>query len=278
MGEGFVTFRETLEAALVVGILARYAAPSLRSFIWAGVGSAVVLSIAGAWVLHRLASAHILWEIGLSFSAAGLLVSMVVWMQRRSGTLRQELQTAAQVTEGWLLFGTSLFAVLREGLETAIFLRALWQMQQSLSWVGGIVGLLVAVLLGLSLFLYGRRVPLRPFFRVTSVLLLLMAAGMAAYGAHELLELLSSHWAWAEALEEAKAWTLFPPTSGPPKAYAWAYTFHEGLYYPLLHHKGWLGGIFHALLGWRATMSWTELGVWLLTFGLGFWLWRKANR
>ncbi|MDW8058095.1 MAG: FTR1 family protein [Bacteroidia bacterium] len=275
MSEAFVTFREALEAALIVGILARYVPQRERTWLWGGIFSAIGVSIAAAIALAKLSAIHQAWEVIFSILAAGMLIYMVVWMQRRGASLSSELREAAKTSAGWLLFSLSFTAVLREGLETVLFLRTLWAMQQKLSWIGGILGVFVAVALGVLLFWYGKRVPLRPFFQVTSVLLLLIAAGMAAYAAHELLEMLESRYEWAEELAEAKAWSLFPPRTEVPQDYAWAYTFQEGQYFPPFHHKGWIGGIVHAFTGWRASMSWVEVIVWGLTLSGGLYLWRR---
>lgn len=276
MSEGLVTFREALEAVLVVGILVRYAPVPQRAYVWGGVLLAVLVSWLGAWLLHSIAIANTLWEVALSFLAAAMLIYMVVWMRKRGATESRYLQGLAQSQGGFVLLFASFLAVAREGLETVIFLRALWHMQSSLSWVGGIMGLFVALGLGLLIFGLARRVPLRKFFNLSSVLLLLIAAGMASYAVHELIELLEGHYPWAAALAEAKAWSLFPPKTAIDPAHAWAYTYHEGRFYPPLHHKGWIGALLHALTGWRASMAWVEVGTWLLTFGAGLWFWYKA--
>jgi len=278
VSEAFVTFRETLEAALVVGILARYVAPSERFYLWGGVLTAVGASLGAAWVLSRVLTGHALWEMGVSAVAAALLLYMVVWMKHRSASLSHELREAAQTQAGWMLFGLAFFAVAREGLETVLFLRALWQMQTGFSWAGGLLGVALAMALGLLVFVGSRRVPLRPFFNFTSIFLLLLAAGMAAYAMHELIELLEGRYTWAEELAEAKAWTLFSPVAKPPTDWAWAYTCLEGECFPPLHHKGWVGGLLHALVGWRASMTWAEVATWASTFVVGLWLWSRPAR
>lgn len=278
MGEAFVTFRETLEAALVVGILARYAAQPERTYLWSGVFTAIGVSLVAAWILSQMAAGHVLWEIAISAAAAVMLLYMVVWMKHRSASLSHELREAAQTRARWMLFSLAFFTVAREGLETVLFLRALWQMQASFSWAGGLVGVILAMGLGLLVFAGSRRVSLRPFFNITSIFLLLLAAGMAAYAMHELLELLEGRYIWAEELAEAKAWNLFPPVRVPPADRAWSYTCLEGQCFPPLHHKGWMGGLLHALVGWRASMTWAEVAVWGLTFATGLVLWSRPLR
>ncbi|MCS6896178.1 MAG: FTR1 family protein [Bacteroidia bacterium] len=275
MSEGFVTFREALEAALVVGILSRYVSRKEQMWLWGGIAAAIGSSLLAAFLLVRLSIVHQMWEIVFSGLAAAMLIYMIVWMRRHSATLSEELRAAAQSSTGWLLFSLSFTTVLREGLETALFLRTLWAMQRDISWIGGLFGLLMAAAVGVLIFVYGRRVPLRPFFNITSVLLLMVAAGMASYAAHELIELLEPRYSWAEELAEYKAWNLFAPQTEVPSAYSWSYTFYDGKYYPLLHHKGWIGAFLHLLTGWRASVTWAELGVWLASLLGGLFLWHK---
>ncbi|MCX7606394.1 MAG: FTR1 family protein [Bacteroidia bacterium] len=277
MSEAFVVFREALEGVLVVGILARFSPRSHWPYIGVGVFLAVVVSILGAFLLHRIASAHMLWEIGISLMAAVLLLSMVVWMRRRSIGLAKDLREIAQTQGRWIVLATSFSAVAREGLETVVFLRALWGMQERFSWLGGVLGLALALGIGVLLFVFTRRVPLQSFFNVTSILLLLIAAGMASYGVHELIELGEAQYGWAATLAEHKAWDLFSPLSTPPERLSWAHLFIEGKYYPPLHHKGWVGAILNALTGWRASMTWAEVVIWLAVFIGGVFLWRKQG-
>lgn len=277
MSEALVTFRETLEAALVVGILARFTPRKNRWLLWAGVLSAILVSLLGGWGLHLIVSSHVWWEIGLSYAAAGMLVYMVGWMRRRSPALAQTLQKTAQTTEGLMLFSLSFLAVAREGLETAVFLRALWQMQNSVSWFSGLIGIFVAAAIGLALFYFSARLPLRPVFNVSSILLILIAAGIATYGTHEALEKLGERYAFFHELEEAKTWQILNPTPTPPTAYQAWYAFDGTYYYHPLHHKGYLGSLLQVLIGWRASVSWLELATWLLTFALGLWWWQKKS-
>ncbi len=275
MSEGLVTFREGLEAALVVGILARVVPSSQRWLIGAGVGAAIFMSFVAAGLLSAIAATHVLWEIGFSLLAAGLLIYMVGWMRRQGASLSQHLRTTAQHSSGWVLFGMAFTAVAREGLETVLFLRALWSMQSQLSWVGGFLGLLVAIALGFLLFSLGKRLPMKTFFTSSSILLILIAAGIAAYAMHEILEYGAAQSPRLHEIEEATAWRLFPPLSEPPAAYRWLYTFYEGKYFHPLHHKGYIGSILHALMGWRASMSWAEIATWLLTATIGLWWWQR---
>ena len=275
MSEGLVTFREGLEAALVVGILARFAPPDRRWLIGAGVGAAVLMSVLAAGLLRAMAATHALWEITFSVLASGLLIYMVGWMRRQGASLSHQLKISAQGGSAWVLFGMAFMAVAREGLETALFLQALWSMQSHFSWIGGFVGLLVAITFGFLLFKLGKRLPMKTFFTLSSMLLILIAAGIAAYAVHEILEYGASHSRLLHEIEEAKAWKLFPPSTEPPATQGWLYAFYEGKYFHPLHHKGYIGSLLHALVGWRASMSWAELLTWLFAGMVGLWWWHK---
>jgi len=275
VSEGLVTFREGLEAALVVGILARFTPLGRRWLIGAGVGLAILMSMLAAWLLNALAATHALWEIVFSLLAAGLLLYMVGWMRRQGASLSHQLKTTAQAHTGWVLFGMAFTAVAREGLETALFLRALWSMQSDFSWVGGLAGLLVAIIIGFLLFSLGKRLPMKTFFNLSSILLILIASGIAAYAVHEILEYGASYSTLLHEIEEAKAWQLFPPHTHPPAKYGWLYAFYEGQYFHPLHHKGYIGSFLNALMGWRASMSWAEVLNWLFTGFAGLWWWHR---
>ncbi len=275
VSEGLVTFREGLEAALVVGILARFAPLAQRWLVGAGVGTAILLSIVAAWLLNAIAASHALWEIGFSLLAAGMLLYMVGWMRRQGASLSHQLKATAQGSSGWVLFGMAFMAVAREGLETVLFLQALWSLQSRLSWIGGLMGLLAAIIIGLFLFSLGKRLPMKIFFNLSSILLILIASGIAAYAVHEILEYGASYSTFLHEIEEARAWQVFLPYAQPPATQAWLFAFHEGQYFHPLHHKGYIGSIFHALVGWRASMSWAEVMTWLLTCVTGLWWWHR---
>jgi high-affinity iron transporter len=125
--------------------------------------------------------------------AAGVLTWMVFWMQaqgrRIRGQLEEEVRRAAAAGQDWALFSLAFLAVVREGIETVLFLSAVvfaTLPQQTL--VGGLVGLAAAVLVGWLLSAATTRLPVRRFFQVTSVLLVVFAAGLVAHGIHELQE------------------------------------------------------------------------------------------
>jgi high-affinity iron transporter len=125
--------------------------------------------------------------------AAGVLTWMIFWMQRQARTIRAELEAdvrrAVTVGSRWALFTLAFVAVVREGIETVLFLTAAaFSATPGQTLVGGAVGLIVAVVLGWLMFAAGKRLDVRAFFRVTSVVLIFFAAGLVAQGVHELQE------------------------------------------------------------------------------------------
>jgi high-affinity iron transporter len=118
---------------------------------------------------------------------------MIFWMQRQGRQVQAELELevrqAVSTGSDWALFGLAFVAVVREGIETVLFLTAAaFSATAGQTLAGGALGLAIAVLLGWLMFAAGKRLDVRAFFRTTSLLLLLFAAGLVAHGVHELQE------------------------------------------------------------------------------------------
>jgi len=197
-----ITLREGLEAALIVGIvlgaLRRVGRKGYSKPVWLGVAAAIVTSMAGGWLLNALGVAfegrgEQIFEGVAMLLASGVLTWMIFWMQRQGRQVQTELETdvrrAVASGSGWALFSLAFVAVVREGIETVLFLSAAaFSSSPVQTLVGGALGLVVAVILGWLMFAAGKRLDVRAFFRVTSVLLILFAAGLTAHGVHELQE------------------------------------------------------------------------------------------
>ncbi len=197
-----ITLREGLEAALIVGIVLgvlRKMGQSERSKpVWAGVLAAIIVSVIAALALNALGLAfegqgEEIFEGVAMLLAAGVLTWMIFWMQRQGRQVQAELERdvhqAVTTRNSWALFSLAFVAVVREGIETVLFLTAASFSATGVeTLVGGALGLVIAIALGWLLFAAGRRLDVRTFFRVTSVLLILFAAGLAAHGVHELQE------------------------------------------------------------------------------------------
>ncbi|HLO02536.1 MAG TPA: FTR1 family protein [Symbiobacteriaceae bacterium] len=193
-----ITLREGLEAALIIGILLAYLSKtrpgSSSRPIWAGALLALIVSLAGGYLLHALAGglsgrALEIFEGGMIFIAVALLSQMILWMQRESRCLKANLQCAIE-QRGNSPRALALLAftvVVREGLETVLFLSGgAGTADSTLTyWGGALVGLAIASLLGLLLYRGALRLDLRRFFTVSGWLLILFAAGMIANGVKE---------------------------------------------------------------------------------------------
>ena len=203
MFQTFLTgLREALEAALIIGILVAYLVRSERRHllraVWAGVGVAVGLSLvvyltllsASDWLDDEAAEAF----AGItSILAVALVTWMVFWMRSQAHMMKADLQgrldRAAAVGAGAVAL-TSFLAVGREGLETALFLSA--NDGAVGSGVGprvtAVLGIGTAVVIGVLLYRRAVAIDLAKFFRVTGIALVVIAAGVLAYGVHELQE------------------------------------------------------------------------------------------
>jgi len=196
-----LSLREGLEAALIIGIvlsaLRQMHRHGLAPAIWTGAGSAALLSLGTAILLTRMGlelkdPAEATFEGITMLLAAGILTWMIFWMSQRVRNMRSDLESSVQLasqTGKWSLFGLAFIAVLREGVELALFLTAAtFTSSARQTIVGALLGLGTAILIGWSFFATTVRLDLRRFFQVTGFLLLLFAAGLVARGVGELVE------------------------------------------------------------------------------------------
>ncbi|HLX34411.1 MAG TPA: iron uptake transporter permease EfeU [Candidatus Limnocylindrales bacterium] len=202
---GFVTgLREGVEAALVVAIVLAYLVRSGASGqfpkVWAGVGVAAIVSLAaGALIFATVGSFQPPYEN--YFEAGTLLVATVVvtwmlfWMRRQSMAIRGELharldRVLAEET-GWGLAVLAFTSIIREGLETSIFLVGQTTSAAgsgSSIIAGALIGLVAAIAIGWTFYTGSRRIDLRAFFRWTGIGLIFIAAGLISHAVHELIE------------------------------------------------------------------------------------------
>ncbi|HEY6567015.1 MAG TPA: iron uptake transporter permease EfeU [Actinomycetota bacterium] len=198
-----IGLREGVEAALIVGIIAAFLTQrnerkAMRS-MWIGVGAAVAICAAIAVVLSIVGESlpfkeREIMEGVLALIAVAGVTYMVVWMRRHSRELKGHLERHAAdalVAGSTLaLVGMAFFAVIREGMETAIFMLAAFQnsTNPTATGLGALIGVLVAVGLGYAIYRGGIRINLSRFFRVTGFILVLVAAGLLASAVHSLAE------------------------------------------------------------------------------------------
>ncbi len=197
-----IGLREGLEASLVVGILVAYLVKSGRterlSYVWAGVSSAVLVSLgfgaALTFTSGRLSEqAQEAFGGVMSMLAVAFVTWMVFWMRRTARFLKAELEgrlAAALALGAFALLATSFVAVAREGLETSLFIWAAAQTSSSNATplAGATLGLLTAAFLGWLMYRGAVRINLARFFKITGALLVVVAAGVFSYGFHDLQE------------------------------------------------------------------------------------------
>lgn len=241
----FLMLREGLEAALIVGIIAAYLVKlgrrdALRS-IWVGVGAALALSV-GAGLIVALTVGSLPLAIRASIegvaalSAVVVLTWMLFWMRRQGRAMKGELErgvdVALAVGSTSALAGLAFIAVVREGLETVLFLFAIGSSSGSIAplLAASLAGLAVAVGVGVAIFAAGIRIDLRRFFTITGVVLIFVSAGLVTYAIAEFTEV-----------------GLVPPT---------ATVFDLS---PILPESSLLGSLLAGLFGYRSAPTVLEL-------------------
>jgi high-affinity iron transporter len=206
LSSGLVTgLREGVEAALIVAIICAYLARTGNrehfTKVFAGAGAAIALSAILGVILFvsvgELPSPfEQLFEAATLLAAAAVVTWMLFWMRRQARTVKGELQAAVDkaLHQGSVtaLAALAFVAVIREGLETSLFLVGQANSaDQGAIWVlvGALVGLAVAALLGVGFYQGSRRINLATFFRWTGVALIFIAAGLLSSAVHELIEI-----------------------------------------------------------------------------------------
>jgi high-affinity iron transporter len=197
-----IGLREGLEASLVVGIIVAYLVRTGKrqwlTPVWIGVGVAIALSLAVGAVLtftsHELTfEAQEAFGGSMSIVAVCFVTWMVFWMRAQSIHLRGELQHKVDLALGGGATAVALMAMLavgREGLETALFL---WPALRAAGsgvgpGAGATLGLFTAVVIGWLIYRRSVALNLAKFFRITGAGLVIVAAGVLAYGVHDLQE------------------------------------------------------------------------------------------
>ncbi|WP_309322650.1 iron uptake transporter permease EfeU [Actinomyces stomatis] len=237
-----IALREGLEAALVVSIIVAYMVKSDRRDalpkLWLGVGlAALVPLVAGAimtWGPKTLTfqAQEILGGL-LSFVAVGLVTWMIFWMGKNARELKGELEgslskTLAEGGSGWGVVWIAVVAVGREGVETALFVWATVRSSIETSIMqttaGVVTGLVLAIVLGVLIYQGAVRINLRIFFAVTGYFLIVVAAGIVAYGIGDLQEagLLLGH--------TSHAWDLSSYLPANTSPLHWLYVLLEAMF------------------------------------------------
>ncbi len=257
-----ITFREALEAALIIGIIAAYVAKlgrkDLNRYINIGIISALIASLGVALVFKAVygefeGTAEQIFEGAAALTAAVVLTYMILWMANNSKKIKGELQEKIDlsISKGQMLgiAALSFVAVFREGVETVLFLGTL-AIQSPIDTIAGfIIGLMIVIALSFIMFKGIYRLDLGRFFGYTSILLILFSAGLVAVSVHEFNE------AGIIPAVIENVWDLNPPQNPDGS-------------YPALHENGLIGGSLKALVGYNGNPSLTEIiayiGYWII--------------
>ena len=210
-----ITLREGLETSLIISILLTYLTKTGRrpesGAVWAGTGAAIAVCLAVGTVVFIAVdglngNVGYAVEGGIALVATAVLTHMVFWMRAHARSLGAELRAKVERSTSVALAVIAFVAVLREGLETVLFLLSASTETASGApvVVGGLAGLALSVVIGVAVYRGGARLNLRTFFNVTAVLLLLFAAGLAGKTVHELRELVG----WESGWLVSPVWTI----------------------------------------------------------------------
>ena len=267
-----ISLREGIEAALVIAIMLSYLRKtnqtSLRKYVFYGTIVAVIASLGVAVVVGLLWGIFEgpmlnIFEGSVVLIAAVLLTTMIVWMWNAGAKVTQgiedsmERSVVQQSGIGLALLSFSL--VMREGVELSLFSMALVIQEGLVTYVGIALGLSIAVILGIGIYKGSLRISMRALFKWTSIFLILFAAGMVAYGIHELQE------AGLLLIGPLEIWDINPPI------------LPDGSY-PLLHEKGAIGAMAKALLGYNGNPGALEVVAYVGYLAIAFaFYWRKRS-
>jgi len=295
MNQFIIAFRECLEAALIVGIIYTFLSKSNLTAqikkMWLAVGAAIVASIGVAFALEYVnasienESIAKLVESVFMFVTAGFLLYVVFWLSKSMASKDAVEKLASDASDSkskWSIFILVFFAILREGFETVMFLFGS-SLQIEFSYFGFFSGIILASLIGYLIVVQGRRINLKPFFSVTSLFLVLFAAGMVAYGSHEMEEFVvkGDHlefFGMESKTEITRPWNILVPQAELAEGTSdLFYNLNEskGKYIHILHDKGSVGTFLKGFFGYNSNPNWLELFAWLITLGFGLRIWRR---
>ena len=200
MSEFIIVFRESLEAALIVGIVLSYLKKIEKQeffkFAYLGLILGVLGSVMGAVIFHQVLGGFTgvseqLFEGITMLVGAALIMYLIVWMAHKKDTnalIKNQVGRAIDSNKGTGVLFLVFIAILREGIETTLFLNAVASGQNEGFLLFALLGLLVGVLVGYGVYLGLKGMNLRYLFNISSTLLILFAAGLFAHSIHEFQE------------------------------------------------------------------------------------------
>jgi len=259
-----VTSRETLEASLVVGIVLAYLNrtnnQSYKKTVYYGIAFGILASILSAFIFTIFAGgfegrAGQIFEGATMLIGAFLLTTMILWMMRQrhiskeiEGRVEKHLMSSQPLFSHIGIFLLIFIAIIREGVETVIFLNAI-NYASGINIIGGTLGIIAAVVMGYLFFVGIKNINLKKVFSISSILLVLFAAGLAAHGIHEFEE---------AGLVSGIIAPLFDIN-------------------PILNEKGLIGSFLKGLFGYNGNPSLLEVMAYMAYLGVIFYLYRRIE-
>jgi high-affinity iron transporter len=272
IGQYLITFREVFEAALITSIILSYLVKTgrhlLTRYVWYGVYLAVLASLsvgAATWLLYGFLSKpmQLLFEAIAAFTAVFVLSSMIYWMTIKGRVIKKEMEQRIEkvVAKGTILGLASIafIVVFREALETILFLTPFLIKDKVDTLIGLSIGIASALGFSYSIFVIGAKINIHKFFYFTSVLLILLAGGLAGYGVHELLE-------YYEEIGVNIGWL------GKT-----AYNLNISKENPL-HHNNVIGSILAVMFGYTVKAEWARVIAHLLYLAIAFAIFYEVSK
>lgn len=253
LGQYLIAFREAFEAVLIISIILTYLVKtgkkSLSRYVWRGVYLSLTLSIILGvliWFIYEALpkTFQALFEALTAFIAVIVLSLMICWMAAKGkhikGEIEQRVEAVVTRSTAFGLTSVSFIVVFRECVETVLFLTPFLLNDMMSTIIGMILGIITSIVFAYAMFAVGIKISIRKFFYFTSILLILLAGGLAGYGTHELIEYLKLsgiNFGW---LAE-NAYVLDISSDS------------------LLHHKGLIGSIFAVMFGYTVKAEWARI-------------------
>ncbi|MFA6530234.1 MAG: FTR1 family protein [Candidatus Micrarchaeia archaeon] len=247
VSEFIILFRESLEVILVLGViltvLYKTKNQKYQNFVWFGVLAGLSLSVVFAYFFQFneeiFEQNDAIYEGVLMVSTTILMTWFIAWMIKQKDTvesIKKGVKNSLSEQSGFGLFIFTTIAVVREGVEAVLFIVGIFLNTGSLSLVGALAGVLAAVLIGILLFKYCVKSNIGLFFKITTIFLALLAAGLFSQGIHELQEAKVLP-VWINHVYDINPQANFDGT------------------YPILHENGEVGGVFKGLIGYDGNPS-----------------------
>ena len=226
----------------------------MNRYLLAGSLAAVLASLALGWTIHLIygeleGPAAQVFEGTAALTATIVLTYMVFWMGRNARTIRHEIEQRVDIAvsrgQTYGIFALAFVAVVREGIETVLFLTGVFFLDPSGTVIGITLGIGTVLILVMLLLKGTYKLDIRRFFKYSSILLVVLAAGLAGFGVHELIEASESSGVQLGLLSQ-EAFNINPADNTD-----------------IFHEKGVVGSILRALVGYDGNPEWLRVVVYL---------------